>query len=270
MAGRIRAFIESRLGFALFLLFLVVIFLNRPFQEFPDALSLTVLHAAEMPDQAMVSFVVDADAARIWYPFHWDLKEDAVVGGKKVFSARIYPEQVSALRNADYIVAEGYHGIGNWSRHSFSRAPGSEWNVYVNNLKNEHIDVGIELNGTISATHMLFWTTVGQTEVKVPNSFRGQWIPRNKEMGFRGGYWQYELIEPLNGKISFGVNPPRGILRWIPREELIRMFKHKVESSNIVMADSGKFYVTDVYGSLEAGVDKLLGTYHPSADMTNQ
>ena len=107
MAGRIRAFIESRLGFALFLLFLVVIFLNRPFQEFPDALSLTVLHAAEMPDQAMVSFVVDADAARIWYPFHWDLKEDAVVGGKKVFSARIYPEQVSALRNADYIVAEG-------------------------------------------------------------------------------------------------------------------------------------------------------------------
>ena len=142
--------------------------------------------------------------------------------------------------------------------------------MYVNNLNNEHIDVGIELNGTISATHMLFWTTVGQTEVKVPNSFRGQWIPRNKEMGFRGGYWQYELIEPLNGKISFGVNPPRGILRWIPREELIRMFKHKVESSNIVMADSGKFYVTDVYGSLEAGVDKLLGTYHPSADMTNQ
>lgn len=259
MAGKICSFLESRWGFAAFALLLIVIFLNRPFQEFPDALSMTVLHAAELAPQATVSFVTDAQAARLAYPFHWDLKKDAVVGGKTVFSVKLYPESEAILRNASLVVAEGYHGGGNWSTHRFVRAPGSIWNVYVTDLKNEHIDVGIELNGTIEASHMLFWTTVGQTEVRVPNSLRGRWVPRDKDMGFRGGYWQYELLAPLSGRISFGVDPPRGILRWIPKDELVKMFKTKTESSNIIMADTDKFYVTDVYGSLEESADRLLG-----------
>lgn len=215
--------------------------------EIPTALSMTIINVPEIPEYGVVSFIVDAKAGRISEPFHWDLLNDVPIGHKHMFSVKLDPAYVRQLELADRVVIEGYHGVGNWSRHEFSTTRASRWNVTGMQRTRNHIDSSVDMEGVVQAPYGLFWTTIDRTRVNFPSSRRHQWIPRSDGTG---GYWPYKFTKSLRDTIIVSSDLPPVILGELPIEPLTSLLKKKMHSFNLVLAEEGVFTITTVESSL--------------------
>lgn len=213
----------------------------------PSSLSMTIVKVPEVPDHAVVSFIVDADAARIAQPFHWDLLEDIPLGRKHLYSVVLDQQYFNQLVSADEIVVEGYHGLGNWSRQVFTTKRFSYWTIKEMRRQENHVDSIVDINGKVQAPYALFWTTVPYTSVRFPHAFRNVWIKRTAGTG---GYWPYKVAAPLDGRIAVQSDLPPIVLGLLPLEPLTALLKKKVGSLNIVLAEEGMFSITTVNASL--------------------
>lgn len=224
--------------------------------EIPTALSMTVIKVPEIPEYGVVSFIVDAKAGRISEPFHWDLLDDVRVGNKHMFSVKLDPAYVRQLEQVDRVVVEGYHDVGNWSRHEFGTIQRSYWKVTGMSRNQNHIVSMVDIKGVVQAPYGLFWTTIDQTQVRFPSSLRHGWLARSDGSG---GYWPFQFTNKLQGSIIVPSDLPPIIIGELPLDTLNSLLKKKMQSFNLVLAQEGVFTITTVESSLSELAHELKG-----------